>query len=116
MYPHLDFLQQHQSLIDLNAGKIHIGEEDILLQCTSRFEELVCHRCFANRSLSIPPWSEVLIPAAIINLKKSHDWLFLLEPENISLTRSGLLVKKTLVDVQHKEVPVQVINLAKRPQ
>ena len=93
----LDFLQQHQSLIDLNAGMIHIGEEDIPLQCTSRSEELVCHRCFANMSLSIPPWSEVLIPAAINNLKKSHDRLFLLEPENISLTRSGLLVKKTLV-------------------
>ena len=66
---------------------IHIGEEDIPLQCTSRSEDLVCHQCFANMSLSIPPWSEVLIPAAINNLKESHDRWFLLEPENTSLAQ-----------------------------
>ena len=67
-------------------------------------------------SLSIPPWSKVLIPAAINNLKESHDLWYLLEPENISFTQSGLLVEKTLVDAKHKEVPVRVLNLAERPQ
>ena len=104
----LDFLRKHEGLLNLKDDVLQLGTQEVPLNCTS---ESVCCQCVANVTVSVPPMSEMLIPARIDGDTTDNRWL-LLEPENISLSHAGILVGKTLVDIRHKEVPVRVLNLA----
>ena len=57
----------------------------------------------------------MLVPARINPLTASDKW-YLLEPSNASLPSEGILVGKTLVDTQHDEAPVRVLNLEQQPR
>ena len=107
--------QTTQSSVDLREGILYLGEEEIPLQYVPSLGELVCQHCFASISVTVPPFSEMLIPARINPLTASDKW-YLLEPSNASLPSEGILVGKTLVDTQHDEVPVRVLNLEQQPR
>ena len=109
----LDFLCKHEGLLNLRDDVLRIGTQEVPLNCLRSVSESVCCRCVANVTVSVPPMSEMLIPARVDSDIKDTRWL-LLEPENVSLTHAGILVGKTLVDLRHKEVPVRVLKLAEQ--
>ena len=87
----LDFLRQHKSSVDLREGILYLGEEEIPLQYVPSLGELVCQHCFASISVTVPPFSEMLIPARINPLTAGDKW-YILEPNNASLPSGGILV------------------------
>ena len=111
----LDFLQHHGCQVDLKEGILHMGTEEVPLQ-KPQVTEPTCCRCCATTSTIIPPHSEVVIPAKVDGeWRQSSKWAVLL-PEETTLARRGVLVGKSLVDLQNGEVPVRMINLSQQPQ
>ena len=60
----LDFLQQHDCQVDLKEGVLHIGDEEVPLQ-QPRATEPTCYRCYSTTSVTIPPNSEMIVPAKV---------------------------------------------------
>lgn len=109
----LNFLQQHNGQVDLRYRVLHIGCEEILLR-RPQIQQPVCCQCYAKGSVTIPPFSEMIVPAQVNGDLTNCRWVPI-EQENVSLSHIGVLVK-TLVDVQQEEVPVRMLNLTQYPQ
>ena len=112
----LDFLQCHDCQVNLKEGVLHIGNEEVPLQKPS-ISEPACYRCCAKTSVTIPPLSEIIVPACVDGEWKadSSRWA-ILQPEKAILPRTGVLIGKTLVDLQRGDIPVRMLNLSREPQ
>ena len=107
----MDFLQSHGCLVNPKEGILQIGDEEIPLH-TSQVPEPGCYRCCAGSSISLPPKSENLVPG--------REWKFygrwaVLQPEKTMFSQAGVIVGKTLVDLQGEQLPVRVLNLSNEP-
>ena len=60
----LAFLQQHNCQVDLKEGVLHTGNEEVPLQ-QPRVTEPHCCRCYTTNSITIPPNSEMIVPATV---------------------------------------------------
>ena len=66
--------------------------------------------------MTLPPKSETLVPAQI-----EGDWMqdsrwAVLQPEQAVFSQMGVIVGKTLVDLQGEQVPVRLLNLSDKPR
>ena len=113
----LDFLQQHNCQVDLKKGVLHIGNEEVPLQ-QSQATETACCRCYTATPVTIPPNSEMVVRAKVEGeWRKCSKWAMLQPDDNeATLTSRGVLVGKTLVDLQTRDVPVRMVNLSELPQ
>ena len=110
----LDFLQQHNCRVDLKEGVLHIGTEQVPLQ-QPRVTKPTCCRCYTTTPITIPPTSEMIVPT-----KAEAEWIrwAVLQPEETetTLAHRGILVGRTLVDLQRGNIPVRLMNLSQQPQ
>ena len=110
----LDFLQQHDCRVDLKEGVLHIGTEQVPLQQPRVTKPTYC-RCYTTTPITIPPSSEMIVPT-----KVEAEWIrwAVLQPEETetTLTHRGILVGRTLVDLQRGNIPVRLMNLSQKPQ
>ena len=95
----MDFLQSHSCLVDLKEGILRIGEEEVPLH-TPQVSEPNCYRCCTKSSVTLPPRSETVIPARV-----EGEWMqdgrgAILQPETKVFSQNGVMVGKTLVDLQ----------------
>ena len=113
----LDFLQQHNCQVDLKEGVLHIGNEEVPLQ-QPRATEPICCRCYTTTSVTISPVSKMIVPASVEGeWRKNSKWA-VLQPEGAEMTlnQQGVLIGKTLVDLQRGDIPVRMMNLSQQPQ
>lgn len=103
----LDFLQLHNCQVNLKEGVLHIGNEEVSLQQPQVIEPICC-RCYTTSSITIPPNSEMIVQAKMQGeWRKSSKWAVLQAVESeITLAHQGVLVGKTLVNLQRGDVPV----------
>ena len=105
----LDFLQSHDCRVDLNEGSLTIGEEEIPLRSAS---ELVCHKAVLTEEVHLPALSETVVSVQMQDTKPRCGWGLL----ECSKVPDGLLVARTLADLQRDQVPLRVANLSQNPQ
>ena len=110
----LDYLQQHSCQVDLGEGILHVAGEEVPLH-RPQIPRPVCQQCNAKNSVTIPSLSETIVPGQVHGDLSSCRWV-LLEPGTISLSHTGVLVGKTLLDMQRDEVPVRLMNLTQHQQ
>ena len=111
----LDFLQCNDCQVNMKEGVLHIGNEEVQLQ-QPQVSEPTCCRCCASATITLPPYSE-----SIVQAKVEGDWTttgkwVMLQADKSTLARNGVLVGKTLVDLQKQAIPVQLLNLSQQPQ
>ena len=111
----MDFLQAHSCLVNLKEGILQIGEEEVPLH-TPQVSELSCYRCCAKSSVTLPPHSETLVPGQVEGVWKQDGRWAVLQPEQTVFAQTGVMVGKTLVDLQGEHVPVRLLNLSDKPR
>ena len=109
----LDFLEQHECQVDLKTNALLIGGEEIPLQKPTT-ATITCCRVIAKEPVRIPPRAEMVIPGRV-DTQTAGEW-GLLEPEGAAPSSRGLLVGKTLVNLQHGVIPVRILNLSFKEQ
>ena len=111
----LDFLEHHGCQVDLKEGVLLIGEEEVPLQQPQKDAEPSTCRVIAQNSVNLPPRSETIVPASLMNFSGDARW-GVLSPDRVAPAIDGLLIGKTLVDLQQERVPVRVLNLSDQPR
>ena len=111
----LDSLKCNDCQVNLKEGELHIGNEEVPLQ-QPQVSEPSCCRCCASATIMLPPYSE-----SIVQAKVEGDWTttgkwVMLQADKSTLARNGVLVGKTLVDLQKQVIPVRLLNLSQEPQ
>ena len=113
----LDFLMLHGCQVDVKDGVLCLGREEIPLSKPSAGAlEQHCYRAVVARPVSLPPHSEVIVPARIEGLSGGERWGILESAVTTSQDATPVLVGRTLVDLQRQEVPVRVMNLTHEPR
>ena len=111
----MDFLQSHSCLVDLKEGILRIGEEEVPLH-TPQVSEPNCYRCCTKSSVTLPPRSETVIPAQVEGEWMQDGRWAVLHPETNVFSQTGVMVGKTLVNLQGEQVPVRLLNLSDKPR
>ena len=107
----LDFLALHECLVNLREDVLYIGDEEVPLVKSRSSPDSHCYKTVLVKSVSIPPRTEMVVSARIEGLVGNERW-GLVEPVATLRRQEPLLVGRTLVDLQHSEVPVRLMNLA----
>ena len=92
--------------LKLNGEKIHCFMKDGNKNATT------C-RIAVTENVVIPPESEIIIPGKPVDIIQST--VGLIEPNPKFTQKTGLMVGKTLVDVNKGELPIRMANLSKEP-
>lgn len=109
----LDFLVPHGCQVDLRAGVLYVANEEIpLTKPTVEEFEPHCYRAVVTSTVSLPPRSEMIVPTQVEGLRGTERW-GLVEPVRRNCQREdGVLVGRTLVDLQERQVAMRVLNTA----
>ncbi len=111
----LDFLQAHGCQVDVRDGVLHVGGEEVPLGKPSTTPTRTCCRIVAQGSITVPPFSEAIISAKLLDTPDGGKW-GIVEPDRHAVHAVSLLVGKTLVDVRKAGIPVRVLNLSQDAQ
>ena len=113
----LDFLERHGCQVDLKEGVLHIGNSEVPLQKPQEFDGAVqlCCRAVVDSGIHLPPLSENIVPAKLINPNHADKW-GLLEREQEAPLFGGLMIGRALVNLQQEIVPVRILNLSDQPR
>ena len=107
----LDFLQSHDRLVNLKEGALTIAGEEIPLKKQPAAIEATCCKVVLAEHVQLPPRSETVVPVKLEGAKANYQW-GLLERSTTSASIDGVLVGRTLVNIQEQYVPLRVVNLS----
>ena len=107
----LDFLQSHNCLVNLKDGSLTIGGEEIPLKKLPPAAEPMCCKVVLAERVHLPPWSEMVVPVKMVGGKADNQW-GLLERPTVPSSVDGVIVARTLVNIQKEPVPLRVVNLS----
>ena len=107
----MDYLRPAGAILDMKKGLMTIGGEKISLMGTKKDAEPVCRRVVAAVTTTLPPNSEAVVPVKLAEQEKilKPGWGLLHSSD--AYPKSGLLVGRTLVDLNHEVLPVRVMNM-----
>ena len=106
----MDYLKPAGAVLDLGKSLMTIDGEKISLK-GAKDAEPVCRRVVAAVTTTFPPNSEAVISVKLAEQEKvwKPGW-GLLHSSN-AYSKKGLLVGRTLVDLNHEVLPVRVMNV-----
>lgn len=110
----LDFLEHHNCSVNVKQGTLTIGSFQFPLKKSNSHATPLCCRVTLAKKVHIPPLSEAVVPVHVEGTG-DHFW-GLLEPVYSPQTSSymeGVLVARTLVNVQKDVIPLRVMNLTR---
>ena len=108
----LDFLGSHDCQVDLKDSILYIGQDEIpLTQPDAGMLEQHCYKAIVCSPVSLPPHSEVIVPAHIEGLRGVERWGIVESTDVNAQDERTLLVGRTLVDLRRREIPVRVMNI-----
>ena len=105
----LDFLQTHSCQVNLKDGSLVIGEEEIPLRKLKASKEPNCYKVVLTEGVCLLPLAEMVVRVRVNGAQADYHWGLLEQPTS---SFDNLLVARTLVDLQRKEVPLRVMNLS----
>lgn len=105
----MDFIKKHNCRLTLGQGCYELALNGQVTECVGGEELQRCARVAAQVTTVIPPRSESLIPARIIDPCGDAS-LGITEGQERFTQRSQLLVAKTLVDLTDGVVPLRLFN------
>ena len=111
----LDFLQSHDCQVNLKDEALIIGETEVPLKRSSASQEPTCYKVVLTEGVSLPPLSETVVPVRMDGTEAHYRW-GVLEQAEASSSLDGLLIARTLVDLQRKQIPLRVMNLSHQQQ
>ena len=109
----LDFLNEHNCFLDLKDKVIKLGNISVpLLHVSDRDLDFKCYRVVALEDVSIPPQSEIIIPARVLTYPGGGEWGIIEWTTKRSIP--GLMVGKTLATISERSpiVPVRMVNVS----
>ena len=112
----LDFLQRHHCLVNLKQSSLRVGAQEFPLRKASLKSERTCCRAVLTDRVSIPPFSEAIIPVRIDPAQGSMEWGLLETSDEADHQVDGVLVGRTLVDVHKEAIHLRVVNLSHEPK
>ena len=93
------------------------GEEVPLQRSRPAGKVQACFRAILEETVDLPPHAESIIPARTEGLSHIDEKWGILEPTvEKSYASDGLMIGKTLVNLQEPSVPVRVMNLSDSPK
>ncbi len=110
----LDFLEKHNSTVDLKEGVLHLCGEEVPLQIPGQQTIPTCCRVVSAGCVTLPTHSESVIAATLAGAPVDVKW-GVMEPTR-QFPVADLLVAKTLVTLKNARVPVRVLNLSDEPR
>lgn len=113
----LDFLVSHESQVDLKDNILYIGEEEVpLTRPGVMLSQPQCYRAFTAETVSVALYFEAVLSTQVMGLGGNERWGIVEATGGDGQTVEGVLVGRTLVDLQRPEVPVRVMNLSNQPR
>jgi len=115
----LDFLQTHNCQVNIKDGSLIIGEEEIPLKKSPATVEPTCYKVVLKEDVCIPPLAEAVIPVRLEGAGDDGtgmDYHWGLLEQEMPKFLDNLLVARTLVDLQQKQILLRVMNLSNQPQ
>ena len=114
----MDFLRPHGCLVNLEDDFLKISGEEVPLQRSRPADKVqACFRAILEETVDLPPHAESIIPARTEGLSHIDEKWGILEPTvEKSYASDGLMIGKTLVNLQEPSVPVRVMNLSDSPK
>lgn len=109
----VDFLNAHHCDINMSKKCIKINGQKVHCYARDKNSLSSCCRIAVTEDVTIPPEVEMIVPGKPIDMIK--ETIGLVEPNNLFVEKSGLLVAKALVDLDKGRVPIRIINLSKEP-
>ena len=105
-----DFLSHHDCCLDLARGELHFNELPFSPYSDDEFTSARCCRIAANQDLILPPESEVLIPARVVDLSGSSS-CGLVEPTyEFDEKYEDVLMAKSVVNTKAENIVIRVLN------
>ena len=87
----------HGCSVGTGVGSLRIGAEEVPLHKPLAFQVARCHRVVGLEDTVISPYSEILIPAKIVDEPYGEPW-GTVGPSPTTKLPPGVMVGKTLVD------------------
>lgn len=111
----MDFIKEHNCRLTLDQGRSELTLSGNVTGCKGIDQLLKCARVASKVTTVIPPRSESLIPAKLID-SCGGALLAITEGQERFTKRSQLLVAKALVDLSSDVVPLRLLNPTDQPQ
>ena len=111
----LDFLQRHDCLVNLKDSSLSIRQQEFPLRKSSVETVPSCYRVTLANHVSIPPLSEAVVSVKIEGGRDGTRWGMLESPpsDEKGCQVDGVLIGRTLVDMQKETIPLRVMNLSR---
>ena len=109
----MDFFKSNQCRIDVGRNSVNLNGEDICCFHHDENAPLTVCRIQVKQNTVIPPETETILigkPVEVIN-----GTIGIVEPNKQFSERSGLLIAKSLIDVENGNIPIRVANLDTKP-
>ena len=108
----LDFMEQFSCILYMGKGTMKMGPHDVILH---RKGDTRCARIQLVQNTYIPPKSELIIQGSY----KSAHWASqrkygLIEPTQQGAAKSGLMVAKSLVNMNGNNIPIRIANFGSK--
>jgi len=111
----MDFIKEHNCQLTLGQGRSELTLSGNVTGCKGIDQLPKCARVVAKVTTVIPPRSESLIPAKLID-SCGGALLAITEGQERFTKRSQLLVAKALLDLSGDVVPLRLLNPTDQPQ
>ena len=111
----MDFIKKHNCRLTLGQGRYELALNGNVTECVGGDQLPRCARVAAQVTTVIPPRSESLVPAKVID-PCGEASLGITEGQVRFTRKSQLLVAKTLVDLTNGVVPLRLFNPTDQPQ
>ena len=111
----MDFIRAHNCRLTLGQGRYELALNGNVTECVGGEELQMCTRVAAQVTTVIPPRSESLVPARLID-PCGEASLGVTKGQERFTRRSQLLVAKALVDLTNDVVPLRLFNPTDQPQ
>ena len=108
-----DFLYENAVSINVRDGSLALNGNK--LQCELESNLPSVFRVTLSETVTIPPNSELIVPAKVNNSSFNCDQAFV-ESSDFRLSEKGILVAKSLVCVHTWELPLLLANMSNDPQ
>ena len=110
-----DFLQPHGCLVDFRDGKLLVGDEEIPFMKSCSQSDKSCCRVLLMECVDVPPHSETVVTARVEGSVGAAKWGLLEPGAATSRAADGVLIGRTLVNLEREDVPLQLMNISDHP-
>ena len=108
-----DFLVKHNCVLNFKSGVLEVEGESVPYR--DHVGSLIICRVKVVETVTIPAGEEAIIAGKLIKRGK-HNLCGVIEPSEQFVSKTGILVGKSLVDPNNRTVPVRVMNLSEEPK